>query len=89
MLQDAVWVAKALFDRNKVSGSSANLSFRFDNRIYITGSGTCFGRLRADSFSGSDIEGQHRSGISPSKEVPLHRRLYGKDPAIKAVVPYA
>lgn len=86
MLQDAVWVAKALFDRNKVSGSSANLSFRFDNRIYITGSGTCFGRLRADSFSVIDLEGQHLSGIAPSKEVPLHLMLYGKDPAIKAVV---
>ncbi|MBB6454565.1 ribulose-5-phosphate 4-epimerase/fuculose-1-phosphate aldolase [Salirhabdus euzebyi] len=41
--QDAIWIAKALFDRDKATGLSANLSFLHDDKIYITGNGTFFG----------------------------------------------
>lgn len=44
-MNDAIWIAKELFDRGKATGSSANLSFLHDGHIYITGSGTCFGNL--------------------------------------------
>lgn len=84
--QDAIWVAKALFDRNKVSGSSANLSFRHEDWIYITGSGTCFGRLNTDSFSVMDLDGKHVYGIPPSKEAPMHLMLYRASTRVQAVV---
>jgi len=84
--QDAIWVAKALFDRNKVSGSSANLSFRHEDWIYITGSGTCFGQLNADSFSVMDPDGKHIYGIPPSKEAPLHLMLYRANAKVQAVI---
>lgn len=83
---DAIWIAKVLFDRDKATGSSANLSFRHEDKIYITGSGTCFGGLTKDDFSVTDMEGNHIHGIKPSKEIPLHKMLYDKDTSIQAVV---
>ncbi|MCG5102559.1 class II aldolase/adducin family protein [Oceanobacillus alkalisoli] len=85
-LQDAIWVGKVLFDRNKATGSSANLSFLHGDKVYITGSGTCFGNLTKDDFSVTDREGNHLSGIKASKELPLHLSLYNKDPGIQAVL---
>ena len=39
-LKTAVWIAHSLFERGKATGSSANMSFKEKDRIYITGSGT-------------------------------------------------
>lgn len=86
MLKNAIWVGKVLFERNKATGSSANLSFLREDKIYITGSGTCFGNLTETNFSIVDLEGNHISGIKPSKELPLHITLYEKDPSIQAVL---
>lgn len=47
----AIWIGKSLFERGKVTGSSANMSFEHEGSIYITGSGVCFGTLTRDSFS--------------------------------------
>ncbi|GAB3806665.1 class II aldolase/adducin family protein [Virgibacillus kimchii] len=85
-LKDSIWIAKALFDRGKATGSSANLSFRHDEEIYITGSGTCFGELKEKDFSVVDMKGNHLKGVKPSKEIPLHIILYNKDPRIQAVI---
>ena len=85
-LKDAIWIAKTLFDRNKATGSSANLSFLHEGCIYITGSGTCFGTLTEDDFSVTNMAGEHISGIKPSKELPLHKTLYGKNSSIQAVI---
>lgn len=85
-LEDALWVAHSLFQRNKATGSSANLSFRMSDTIYITASGTCFGRLTEADFSQMTLDGQHIGGKKPSKEFPLHQMLYQKDENISAVV---
>ena len=45
-LKTAVWIAHSLFERGKATGSSANMSFKEKDHIYITGSGTCFGTLK-------------------------------------------
>ena len=50
-LKTAVWIAHSLFERGKASGSSANMSFKEKDLIYITGSGTCFGTLKEEDFS--------------------------------------
>lgn len=49
-LEDAVWAAHSLFERGKTSGSSANMSFAHDGKIYVSASGTCFGTLTAGRF---------------------------------------
>ena len=85
--ETAVWIAKSLFDRGKTSGSSANLSFLHRGIIYISGSGTCFVRLKPEEFSRVRLsDGEHIGGIKPSKELPLHRCFYKKDSSIQAVI---
>lgn len=85
-LEQAIWIGKSLFERNKTAGSSANMSFLHENTVSITGSGTCFGTLKAESFSTVDLSGAHIDGPSPSKELPLHLGLYNQKPEIKAVI---
>lgn len=84
--KDAIWIAKVLFERNKATGSSANMSFLHEGKIYITGSGTCFGNLTKEDFSITNMEGVHLKGIKPSKELPLHKTLYEKSNSIQAVI---
>ena len=83
---DCIKIAKMLFDRNKVSGSSANLSARFEDLIIITSSGSSFGSLNHGSFSIIDLYGNLIEGPKPSKEYPLHTSFYQKDSNIGAVL---
>lgn len=85
-IKKAIWVAHSLFARNKVSGSTANLSFKCDNKLYITSSGSCFGSLSENDFSVMSQEGTLLQGRKPSKELPLHQILYARDKEIKAVL---
>jgi len=84
--RDAIWIGKVLFDRNKVSGSSANMSFLHEGKVYITGSGTCFGRLTKEDFAVTTPDGEHLAGPKPSKELPLHLALYKNKPDVQAVI---
>lgn len=85
-LKRAVWVAHSLFDRGKTTGSTANLSFLSDGKIYITASGTCFGTLTEEDFAVVDCSGEILNGKKPSKELPLHKIFYEKNTDISAVV---
>lgn len=84
--KNAIWIARNLFERGKVTGSSANMSFLHEGNIYISGSGTCFGTLAEKDFSIVNINGEHIGGIKPSKELPIHRNLYGKSSSIQAII---
>lgn len=87
LLDDAIWTAAALFNRGRATGSSANLSFRFEDKIYITASGGCFGRLNRDDFASVDLASlTHLGGPKPSKELPLHAILYRANPDAGAVL---
>ena len=85
-VEQALWVAHALFDRGKVAGAAANLSFYVEDKLYITSGGTCFGTLTEDDFSVLDASGSLMRGGVPSKELPLHRILYEKDAELRAVL---
>lgn len=85
-LSQAIWIGTSLFNRGKTSGSSANLSFRHKDDIYITGSGTCFGNLTPESFGVTDMSGKHLNGIAPSKELPLHLLLYAQKENVQTVI---
>lgn len=85
-IEEAIWIGRALFDRGRATGSSANLSFLHEGNIYITGSGTCFGRLTPESFSKISMEGSCLEGGKPSKEWPLHKIYYDKSEDIQAVI---
>lgn len=85
-IEEAIWIAKNLFSRNRVSGSSANLSFCFEDNIYITGSGTSFGQLTPENFAVVTRDGNHLSGPKPSKEMPMHLLMYKEHEDIRAVL---
>ncbi len=85
-LRDAVWAAHSLFDRNKTTGSSANMSFRVGDTVYITASGTCFGTLAESDFVPVGMDGTPLSDRKPSKEWPLHLALYARDDGVGAVI---
>lgn len=85
-MEESRWVCKNLFDRNKVSGSSANMSFRFGDKVYISASGSSFGTIEKENFSVISMDGQHLAGKNPSKEFPLHLSFYRKDESIQCVI---
>ena len=85
-LEQDVWVAHSLFERGRTAGSSANMSFCHEGRIYITASGSCFGTLGAEDFAAITMEGKPLGEQKPSKEWPLHLALYEKSPEIGAVL---
>lgn len=85
-MNQALWIAHTLFALGKTSGSSANLSFRQGNEIYITASGTCFGTLTEEDFSVLALDGSPLRGKRASKESPLHLRLYQSHPETAAVI---
>ncbi|HSP48124.1 MAG TPA: class II aldolase/adducin family protein [Clostridiaceae bacterium] len=85
-LDDAVWIAHTLYATGKVSGSTANMSFRHEGKVYITGTGTSFARLTAADFAEVDSEGEVLGRVKPSKELVLHTLLYQNDEDIHAVL---
>jgi len=85
-IEDAIWAAKSLFNRGSVSGSAANMSFLHDGIVYITKSGSVFGRLAPEDFCKIDLEGNSIDNIRPSKEAPMHLSLYKKNKNIEAVI---
>lgn len=85
-IDNAIWVAHSLFQRGKASGSVANLSFRHEDKIYITGTGTCFGTLKPEEFAILDFEGNQYNEIKPSKEWPLHLSVFKAKPNTGAVL---
>ena len=85
-LEDAVWIGRSLFERGKTSGSSANMSFFHNGRIYITQGGSCFGTLKPEHFAVIGMDGACLSQNRPSKEAPLHLKVYQKKPGTGAVI---
>lgn len=89
VMHDTVWVAHSLFERGKTSGSTANISFRYDGKVYISRTGSCFATLTDQDFAVvEERDGQPAviSDAKPSKELPLHWMIYQKDPAVNAVI---
>lgn len=85
-LEHAVWAAHSLFNRGKTSGSSANMSFRHHDHIYISASGSCFGTMTKDDFTIISMDGTQLTNRKPSKEWPLHLALYENSPYTGAVI---
>ena len=83
--EQTLWVAHTLFQKGLVTGSTGNISYRYGDSIYVSQSGSCFGLLNENSFAEVSIDGQMLKG-KPSKEWPMHLKLYQENSAINAVV---
>ncbi len=49
-MEQCLWIAHKLFERNRTSGTTGNISFLHEDCMYITASGTCFGTLNANQL---------------------------------------
>lgn len=81
----ALWCAHELFQKGLANGSSGNLSFRDEDKVYISSSGSSFGRLSEKDFAVLDLNGNILSG-NPSKEYPIHLALYQCNEMNQAVI---
>ena len=84
-LEAAIWSAHTLFQKGLVSGSTGNISFLHEHRMYISRSGSCFGRLQPEDSAQVDMQGNILYG-KPSKEYPMHLALYRESGGYKAVI---
>ncbi len=83
--KETLWCAHRLFDRGLVRGSTGNISFFHEGRMYISPSGSSFGRLEGADFAVISQEGEILEG-KPSKEYPLHLVFYRQAPGTGAVI---
>lgn len=68
-------------------GTSGNISMRLGERMLMSPTGTELGRLAADQLSEVSLaDGAHLAGPRPSKEHPLHRAFYERNPDTRAVI---
>lgn len=84
-IEDAIWFARQLFIHNIITGTTGNISFLHEDKMYITKSGSCLGRLNYDSFAIADLQGNILKN-KPSKEYPMHLALYNTNKNHKAII---
>ena len=80
-----VELGAALYDRGLTPGRTGNLSVRDGDRILITPTNACMGRLDPERLAVTAADGSHVTGDPPSKELVLHRALYRHHPDCAAV----
>ncbi|MDO4343277.1 MAG: class II aldolase/adducin family protein [Eubacteriales bacterium] len=85
-LESAIKTAVLLFKKDRVTGSTGNISFRHEDKIYISCSGACFGWLEKKDFAVLDMEGNVLGERKPSKEYPLHLSIYRAKSSVNAVL---
>ncbi|WP_421522231.1 aldolase [Ochrobactrum quorumnocens] len=78
LLRETICVlAKSMYDRGLTAGSSGNISARLsDDRLLVTPTGSCFGRLDPQRLSLFDQQGRLLDGDPPTKEMSLHTAFY-------------
>jgi len=95
LANDMVEIGRILYERGLVAGAEGNISVRLDNdRILVTPSGLCKGRLSSDDLVLVDFEGRQLEGTNAaSSELPMHLHVYRKRDDVRSCVhshaPYA
>jgi ribulose-5-phosphate 4-epimerase/fuculose-1-phosphate aldolase len=80
-------LARSLFDRGLTGGSTGNISARTsDGGLFVSPTGTSFGRLDPARLSRFDRSGRLIDGDPPTKEMPLHSAFYDTRSTAGAVV---
>ena len=83
--EEAIWIAKALFQHRIITGTTGNISFLHNKQMYNTKSGSCLGKLDMDSFAITDLNGNILFN-KPSKEYIMHLALYNSNETYKAII---
>ena len=86
--EDLCRVCRLLYDRGYVAGHDGNVSMRLEgDRILITPSGVCKGRIEPEMLVVCSLEGRVLEGDRwPSSEAAMHLLLYRERPDVRGVV---
>jgi L-fuculose-phosphate aldolase len=85
--KEIIEIGKLLWDKDLASGLNGNISCRrHDKKYFITGRGTCLGRLRNDDIVLTDTDGKVYGKGQPSSEKTLHSAIYEHFNDTQAVV---
>lgn len=85
LMDEIIEIAKELFNRQLVTGSTGNISYRENDTVYISNSGTSFRELDEKSFSRINLTTNQIEGI-PSKEYPMHIALYKVNSKYRCII---
>jgi len=69
-------VGRSLFERGYVHATAGNISARLDDGYLITPTDACLGFLDPAQLARLDSQGRQTAGLSASKTVALHARIY-------------
>ncbi|MCD6450510.1 MAG: class II aldolase/adducin family protein [Thermotogaceae bacterium] len=80
--------AKYISKTDLVKGTWGNVSYRGENKVWITPSGVPYDEMTENDIAVVDLDsGEWMAGnFKPSSELPMHLAIYRKCPEIKAVV---
>lgn len=86
MRRELIRVGKAMYDRGLLVACDGNLSVRVgEDRVLITGSGFCKGRLKPGNFTLVDMAGKILRGPKPARDLRMHLAAYRAVPSIRAI----
>lgn len=83
---DLIAACRALAEAGLSPGSSGNVSVREGELVFATPSGSSLRRVTRDELSVMSLDGEHRAGPRPTKEVGMHLAAYRARPDNRAVV---
>ncbi|HAW60665.1 MAG TPA: fructose-bisphosphate aldolase [Actinobacteria bacterium] len=85
---DMVEIGRHLYDRKLVVGVAGNISCRLRrNRILITATGICLGKMKDEDLAIVDLDGNLLEGAKePSSEVRMHLAVYKARPDVEGIV---
>lgn len=81
-------IGKKAYDKSLTTGMSGNISFRCNDKIFITASSSCLGELNETEILILNIDGNilDESETKPSSESMMHIEIYKKRPEINSII---
>ena len=85
-IEDLARYGRRMFDRGLASSTGGNVSCRAGDVILVSATGSCLADLDERSIVAVTVGGEPIDGGRPSKELPVHLRIYATLPEVGAVV---
>lgn len=76
--KDLVRFSRMLAEKKLVVSSGGNISFIYDDKVYITSTGVALDEISEDDLAVLDLNGRVINDLKPSKEAGMHIEIYKK-----------
>lgn len=87
LIEEFISTGKTLYERGYASGAAGNMSLLLgDGTVVATPSGSCLGRLKADTLARVKLNGEQFAGPKATKEIKFHLAIMNHNPDILAVI---